>query len=81
MTASALSALSARLARLSRMRPSLRHLIFSLIGLRRERRSLARLDAHLLADIGLTPEAARAEAERPLWDVPAHWQMPDRGRR
>ncbi|MEM1343100.1 MAG: DUF1127 domain-containing protein [Pseudomonadota bacterium] len=36
----------------------------------RERRALARLDAAALADIGLDPAAADAEAQRPLWDVP-----------
>lgn len=43
-------------------------------ALRAERRALARLDDHLLADIGLTPDAARSEAERALWDVPSHWR-------
>jgi uncharacterized protein YjiS (DUF1127 family) len=45
-----------------------------LIALRRQRSSLARLDDHLLRDIGLTPETAKAEADRPLWDVPARWR-------
>jgi hypothetical protein len=40
----------------------------------RQRSSLARLDDHLLRDIGLTPETAKAEADRPLWDVPARWR-------
>lgn len=31
------------------------------------RRALDRLDAHLLADIGLTAEAARAETAKPFW--------------
>ena len=39
----------------------------------RSRRALARLDAHMLKDIGLTPEQARYEAELPVWDVPANW--------
>lgn len=39
----------------------------------RQRRALALLEPHLLADIGLTPYEARTEAERPLWDVPQHW--------
>ncbi|MEH6775110.1 MAG: DUF1127 domain-containing protein [Cereibacter changlensis] len=40
---------------------------------RRQRLQLARLDAAALADIGLTPAQARAEADRPLWDVPSTW--------
>ena len=64
---------------LSATRPLRRQLPFwkqlrRLFALRHQRRRLARLDDHLLADIGLTPDAARLEAERPLWDVPAHWR-------
>ncbi len=39
-----------------------------------QRRSLALLDDHLLRDIGLTPEQARAESDRPIWDAPPHWR-------
>jgi len=39
----------------------------------RQRRHLADLDDALLRDIGLTREEARAEARRPLWDVPDSW--------
>lgn len=42
--------------------------------LSRSRRGLLRLDDHLLRDIGLTREQARAEAERPGWDAPSHWK-------
>ncbi len=41
---------------------------------RRERRKLAGMDAHMLADLGLTRGQAEAEARRPLWDVPANWR-------
>lgn len=34
---------------------------------RRERRLLARLDAHLLRDIGLSTDEARAETAKPFW--------------
>ena len=37
------------------------------------RRQLARLDDHLLDDIGLTREEAAREAARRAWDAPAHW--------
>jgi uncharacterized protein YjiS (DUF1127 family) len=34
---------------------------------RRGRHALARLDAHILTDIGLTPDRARDEVEKPFW--------------
>ncbi|SDE50736.1 DUF1127 domain-containing protein [Limimaricola pyoseonensis] len=45
-----------------------------LLALRRQRNHLARLDDHLLNDIGLTRHQAMMEAERPAWDVPSHWR-------
>lgn len=44
--------------------------VFALLGLRRQRRALANLTAEQLADIGVSPQAASAEAARPMWDVP-----------
>ncbi|MEO1688521.1 MAG: DUF1127 domain-containing protein [Pseudomonadota bacterium] len=35
-----------------------------------ERSALARLDARMLDDVGLSEEAARREAARPFWDLP-----------
>nr|WP_261384681.1 DUF1127 domain-containing protein [Vannielia litorea] len=46
----------------------------NLLALRRQRRALARLDAELLKDIGITPDEARTEAARRLWDVPPGWR-------
>lgn len=43
-------------------------------ALTRSRRSLSRLDDHLLRDIGLTRAQARAEADRRGWDAPSHWK-------
>ena len=44
---------------------------FSLISLwtarARQRRALARLDARLLADVGLTPGGAARECAKPFW--------------
>ena len=34
---------------------------------RRDRQILSRLDAHILRDIGLTPDEARTEAAKPFW--------------
>lgn len=45
-----------------------------MLTLRRQRAGLRHLDAHLLADIGVSRQEAEAEAERPFWDVPAGWQ-------
>lgn len=45
------------------------------LELRRQRRTLADLSPHQLRDIGLTEEAARREAGRPIWDVPDHWRQ------
>lgn len=66
--------------RRARRRLPLLRLLDRILILRHERRALARLDDHLLADIGLTPDAARIESERPLWDVPAHWHSRDQTR-
>ena len=45
------------------------------VQLRRERQALARLDRHLLDDIGLDPTAARDESGRVFWDAPNHWRL------
>ncbi|MEM9145713.1 MAG: DUF1127 domain-containing protein [Pseudomonadota bacterium] len=45
-------------------------LIGDWIRVARERRELARLDRRALDDIGIDPQSARAESERPFWDVP-----------
>lgn len=43
------------------------------LDLYRQRRALAALDADGLNDIGVSREAAQAEARRPIWDAPRHW--------
>lgn len=48
-------------------------LISLMANARRHRLALAKLDGRLLDDVGLDADAARAEASRPLWDVPATW--------
>lgn len=40
----------------------------------RSRRALARLEPHMLRDIGVTDFAARQEAARLLWDAPEPWK-------
>ena len=45
-------------------------LIVQSLTLQRSRYSLADLEPHLLADIGLTSEQALREAARPVWDAP-----------
>jgi uncharacterized protein YjiS (DUF1127 family) len=39
---------------------------------RRERQSLAELDSRLLRDIGVEPDAAAREIERPFWALSSH---------
>lgn len=53
---------------------SLLHRIASLLTLRRQRARLRDLPPHMLRDIGLSPEEAQAEADRPFWDAPSHWR-------
>jgi uncharacterized protein YjiS (DUF1127 family) len=52
------------------------HRLLALAAVRRERRRLAELPDHLLKDVGLTREQARAEARRPIWDAPSTWRAP-----
>lgn len=40
----------------------------SAVAAQRSRAALARLDASMLADIGLTTDMAEKEAKRPFWD-------------
>ncbi len=40
----------------------------------RSRRALAALDDAALQDVGLSRLEARAEVNRPFWDVPATWR-------
>ena len=47
--------------------------ILHALTLRRSRSRLADLEPHMLCDIGLTAEQARAEAVRPVWDAPQGW--------
>ena len=59
---------------LAARRTGVRSRIAKMIALGRSRRALAGLDAHLLRDIGLEPDAALSEARRPSWDVPSGWR-------
>lgn len=43
------------------------------LSARRQRIALARLEDRLLDDAGIDRDAARAEAARPIWDVPVTW--------
>jgi uncharacterized protein YjiS (DUF1127 family) len=60
---------------MSLARPAFRHLptlrarVSAWLNLRRSRAALARLDDHLLADIGLDRAYADREASRPFWQV------------
>ncbi len=43
-------------------------------ALRRQRRQLRELDAHLLKDIGITRKEALAESQKVTWDAPQNWR-------
>lgn len=58
-----------------RVRPGLVARVRAMLALRRQRRDLLAMDAHQLRDLGLTPDQARAEALRPVWDVPQTWRF------
>lgn len=55
-------------------RLSLLHRVNAVWALYRSRARLAELEPHLLEDIGLDPDTARAEAARPVWDAPSAWK-------
>ena len=62
------------LARTARARrTSLFARILLSLAARRQRKALARLDSRLLDDTGISPDEARAEAARPVWEVPVTW--------
>ena len=48
--------------------------IASMLNISRQRAALRRLDQAGLADVGLDRHTAIAEANRPIWDVPANWR-------
>lgn len=60
--------------RAPRRRRSLMARLVVLFSLRKQRRELVGLTAERLRDLGITPEQARREAARPLWDVPPGWR-------
>jgi len=47
--------------------------LFNFETLRKERLELRSLSDSQLKDIGITPDQARKEADRPAWDVPSNW--------
>ena len=63
-----------RLLRLTTLLSRVPARLIYISALARSRRSLSRLDDHLLRDIGLTRSQALAEAERGIWDAPSHWR-------
>ncbi|GAA6174698.1 DUF1127 domain-containing protein [Sulfitobacter pacificus] len=54
-------------------KPGLAARILGALAVLRSRRQLAELDQDRLDDLGISPEAAQTEANRAIWDVPAHW--------
>ncbi|WP_238364212.1 DUF1127 domain-containing protein [Mesobacterium pallidum] len=66
--------MSRSLALLAPARAPRRMGLIAMLALHRQRRQLAKLDAAALRDIGVSREAAKAEATRAPWDAPAHWR-------
>ncbi|WP_374431688.1 DUF1127 domain-containing protein [Tabrizicola sp.] len=66
--------LAFRPARVARIPGRFLARLIAIEAMARSRRSLARLDDHLLRDIGLTRAEAEAEAEKSAWDSPLHWK-------
>ncbi len=56
--------------RIGRISPHLRRAAC----LYRQRNALAKLDDHMLADIGVSRGEALRESERAIWDVPSTWR-------
>lgn len=54
--------------------PTLRFPVGAWISVARERARLACLSDEALHDLGLDADAARAEAARPFWDLPARYR-------
>ncbi len=50
------------------------HIITQIVATQSQRRALRKLDSAALTDLGLTYADAKAEADRPFWDVPATWR-------
>lgn len=53
--------------------PTATRSIAALVAVWQSRRALARLDARLLEDIGVSRSAAREETRRSFWDTPVQW--------
>jgi uncharacterized protein YjiS (DUF1127 family) len=66
--------LSLRLRRTGSALAGLPASILAITALSRSRRGLARLDDHLLRDIGVTRAEAMAEADCATWNAPSHWR-------
>lgn len=68
-----MSARTATLALPSQLPPMSRALVALAVAVarwddrRRTRQALSRLDGHILKDIGLHPDHARTEADKPFW--------------
>ena len=54
--------------------PARRPSFIDLVALYRPRRALGRLDETALTDLGIPPQEARAEARKPIWDIPSNWR-------
>ncbi len=58
----------------SAARPGLWTRLGRMRALHHQRQALARLDDHILRDVGLTRDEAEREARRAAWDSPSWWR-------
>ncbi len=58
----------------TRRRPSALQRLRIALATWRQRQTLARLDDHLLRDLGLSRRDVESEVHRPIWDVPDFWR-------
>ncbi len=63
--------LSAHRSPASAQPPTLRARLSAMLHARQTRGILGQMSPHMLADIGLSPADAQAEAARPFWDIAA----------
>ncbi len=58
----------------ARTRRGLLHWFRTMAAIRKQRRDLSHLDAHLRRDIGLSESDVQKEIQRQPWDIPSWWR-------
>ncbi len=74
MTIKSTTTLPVRFPLSGKTRPAALRVVLKAFSIWRERQTLANLDDHLLADIGVSRTDAAIETKRAIWDAPNRWQ-------